>query len=149
MMNALTYIRRFMPINLLAAFGVLSVFNGRIAFEAPLLATCANGFPCKCVDVQVNTCDSAGLPPPCALCRYFFLTCFDSYCLFQDSRCDTGTQGPTTCMETLISTVKGLQRQCISGPIDWTTCFGENQCISNSMINTPGNRYNCTLGGGG
>lgn len=131
------YMLRIAPEALIALAIVITFVDSSIQ------AACPSGSKCACVEMVTNTC-IGGVPGPCETCAGLFMPCWDNYCYFADSRC-TSDPGGGACVETLVSTVKGLQRQCIRGAIDWFTCWGQPICVTVSTVNIPGNTYSCSV----
>lgn len=117
-----------------------------VANMASLYGSCPSGALCSCANVQADTC-GGGWPPSCDACRGLFMPCWDKYCVYTSDRCSSDPSGSSNCVETLISMVNGQQRQCISGTIDWSTCWGQPTCVTFAFNNNAGNRYSCSAGG--
>lgn len=131
----------FLTLTGMAVADLLFVATGR--------AACTSGATCSCVEVQVDTCAfNSGAPAPCTQCRGFIQPCYSSSCIFKSNRCEADPAGVTTCTETLDSLVKGLERDCIGGSIDWFTCYGQPTCVTLQINNVRGYRYTCSTGGG-
>lgn len=95
--------------------------------------------PQTCVLVANNTCP----PGACQPCRQLFQTCSNVTCTYKNQACNNGGNSSTPCVETLVSMVSGQTRQCGTGPIDWTTCYGANTCITQQINDVAGAIYSC------